>query len=135
MKRQWKKQKKAGKIDENAEVLTLQAFILQMQIVINPMARGQEYGMKAANLLNKAIEIDAGNPRPYFIKGSSLFYTPAMYGGGKENAKPWLAKAAGKYDSFKPATEIDPDWGKEENQKLLDQCNTEKIVSRVKKPS
>ena len=43
--------------------------------------------------LAKAEKINPENPRIYYLKGSSLFYTPEMYGGGKAQAKTQFEKA------------------------------------------
>jgi tetratricopeptide (TPR) repeat protein len=106
----------------NSEIYALKAFVLQMQLQINPMIRGKKYGMMATIELDKAIELDPNNPRPYYLRGTSLFYTPSMFGGGKDKAKPILETAMAKYAAFKPATAISPNWGADRTKKMLDQC-------------
>lgn len=117
---------KADKLDENnSETLTLKAMIIQMQITVNPMQRGQSYGMKASGFLDKAIKSNPENPRPYFMRAQSLLYTPEMYGGGKAKACPIFKKAADKFESFEPESDIHPNWGKEENKKQMESCSEE----------
>ena len=65
---------------------------------------------------------DPANPRPYFLKGQGLVYTPKQFGGGCKTAKPVLETAMGKYSGFKPASDINPDWGKPQVENLLNGC-------------
>ncbi len=106
----------------NSEIYTVKAMINQGRIAVNPMSRGRKYGTIANELGTKAMELDSTNPRPYLLKGSGLFYTPAMFGGGKDKARPVLTKGIMKFDAFKPSSEIAPHWGRERTQKMLDDC-------------
>jgi tetratricopeptide (TPR) repeat protein len=108
---------------ENSEIYTLKGMLLQMQLQVNPMMRGQKYGTLAATNLEKAIKLNPENPRPYYIRGQSLFYTPPMFGGGKDKAKPYLQTAVEKYTTFKPENSIMPTWGVERAKMLLEECN------------
>ena len=49
-------------------------------------------------------------------------YTPEQFGGGCKTAKPVLQTALEKYATFKPASDISPDWGKKLTQGLLEGC-------------
>jgi len=69
------------------------------------------------------MEQDPSNPRPYALKGEGLKYTPEQFGGGCKMAKPVLETALDKYKTFKPESEIAPNWGKDRIQKLFDECN------------
>ncbi len=114
--------KAEAKLKDNAEILTMKAFILQMQVGVDPMARGMKLGMESEQLISKAIELSPGNPRPLLLRGESLFYTPEQFGGGKAKAKIWLEKAIEKYKTFTPESPIHPNWGRQEAEKLLEQC-------------
>ena len=88
-----------------------------------PMTRGQSFAMKATGSLEKAESLNSENPRIYFLKAQNALYTPQMFGGGKVAAKPLFEMAKTKFQNFKPANELSPDWGKEQNEKLLASCN------------
>jgi hypothetical protein len=107
----------------NSEIYTLKAQIASARISVNPMTRGQKYGTESAVLRDKAKELDKTNPRPYYLEGTSYFYTPPMFGGGKDKAKPVFEKAAKMFDDFKPASSIAPNWGKRSTQWFLKQCD------------
>lgn len=116
--------KAEAKSPNNSEILVVKAFILQMQISIDPMARGMKYGMEADRLISKAIELAPGNPRPYMLRGQSQFYTPEQFGGGKVKAKVNIEKAIEKYNTFVPESPIHPNWGKKEAEEMLVKCNS-----------
>src|SRR6185436_18205762 len=52
----------------NSEIAVLQSFVNSMKITVDPMTRGQKYGMQSSMLIQKAIKLDPENPRAYFLK-------------------------------------------------------------------
>jgi len=107
----------------NSEIYAIKAQIATARISVNPMSRGQKYGTEAAELREKAKQLDQSNPRPYYLEGTSLFYTPPMFGGGKDKAKPVLEKALSLYETFKPASSIAPHWGELAAKYFLSECD------------
>ena len=117
--------KKADSISpNNSEIYTLKAQIASARIGVNPMTRGQKYGAESADLREKAKSFDKTNPRPYYLEGTSYFFTPPMFGGGKDKAKPVFEKALQMFETFKPASTIAPNWGKNSTIHFLKQCDT-----------
>jgi len=106
----------------NSEIYALRSQITTARISVSPMTRGQKYGAEAAELRDKAKELDPTNPRPYYMEGTSLFYTPSMFGGGKDKAKPVFEKAAKMFETFKPASSIAPHWGLSATNYFLKKC-------------
>jgi Flp pilus assembly protein TadD len=106
----------------NSEILALKAQIAAARISVNPMIRGQKYGSEAQTLREKAKTLDPTNPRPWFLEGMSLFYTPSAFGGGKDKAKVAYIKALELFAAFKPATSIHPNWGQKTTEYFLKQC-------------
>ncbi len=116
--------KKADSLSpNNSEIYTLKAQIASARISVNPMSRGQKYGTMAGELREKAKSLDKTNPRPYYLEGTAYFYTPPMFGGGKDKAKPSFEKALAMYETFKPACSIAPNWGKRSTMYFLKQCD------------
>ena len=107
----------------NSEIYTVKAMIAQGRIAVSPMKRGKKFGTIANDFGKRAMELDSTNPRPYLLKGTGLFYTPSMFGGGKDKAKPVLEVALTKYGFFKPASEIAPHWGLDRVKKMLAECD------------
>jgi hypothetical protein len=107
---------------DNSEIVALEGYMYQAMIMINPMANGAIYGPKSGMTLQKAMELDPKNPRPHYLLGQNLYFTPEMWGGGMERAKPHLEKAIALYAAAKgvSAGEFAPNWGEEPCQMILD---------------
>lgn len=110
----------------NSEIYTLKGMISQARMQVDPMNRWQKYGADANNNFAKAMQIDTLNPRPEYLIGVGLFYTPPQFGGGPTTAKPVLEKSLVKFEKFVAENEIMPSWGKEEVLDYLKQINESK---------
>jgi hypothetical protein len=97
---------------ENSETYVIRAMIATTHMTVDPQSRYMTYGTEINEDLQKSISLDSTNPRPVLVQAENTFYTPAEFGGGKDVAKPMLNKASVMFDSFKPETEISPNWGK-----------------------
>ena len=104
-----------------SEIYALQSLIYQMRIT--DMSKGFKYTGMSFEALEQAEKLNPINPRVYYLRGTNTFHMPKAFGGGKEKAKPLFEKAAGLYDSYKPATAIEPAWGSEHNKKMLALCD------------
>ncbi len=105
---------------ENSEIYTMKGFIGQARMTIDPMQRWQKYGAAATANLKKAKELDPSNPRPDYLIGQSLLYTPESFGGGKVPAMAVLEQSLAKYKEFKPVNSISPVWGQKQVEAILD---------------
>ena len=105
-----------------SEIFALQGFLYEMRIT--GMTKAMKYSPMATDVLNEAEELNPINPRVYYLQGMNTFHTPKAFGGGKEKAKPMFEKAAGLFESQKPANAIDPNWGAENNKQMIVECNS-----------
>ncbi len=112
---------------KEAEIITLQGYIYQGRIWENPMVKGAEFSPKVQEALQTAIAMNPENPRPYYLMGQQLLYTPDFYGGGAKAALPWFEKAEAKFANYEPASKLLPNWGKGTNDYMLE--NTRKTLS------
>lgn len=106
----------------NDELMVLKAYIAQARLVVDPTNRWQTYGPAAAEAITQTKALNAGNPRPYVLEGSSLMYTPEQFGGGPKAACPVLKQATEKLATFKPASELHPTWGQKSIEPFLSAC-------------
>jgi hypothetical protein len=106
----------------NSEISCIKSMIASCHMMVNPMQRWQEYGAESSSNMAAAMQQDPANPRPYYLKGQGLKYTPEQFGGGCKTALPELQSALDKYTTFKPANELYPNWGKQQVEKLLLEC-------------
>lgn len=110
-------------IEKNSELSTLHYYNEVMKMSVNPAQRF----MQAAPLLEKyyqtAVAQDSANPRIYFMKGETIFHTPASFGGGKAAARPIFQKSVDLFAVQKTDNPFQPHWGKEEAEAMLKQCS------------
>jgi hypothetical protein len=107
----------------NSEISCIKSMIASCHMMVNPMQRYMEYGPESGSNMEKAMQQDPANPRPYYLKGQGLKYTPEQFGGGCKTAKPELQTALDKFATFKPASELHPNWGKQPVEMLMKECN------------
>jgi hypothetical protein len=106
----------------NSEISCIKSMIASCHMMVDPMTRWQEYGQESSSNIEAAMTQDPTNPRPYYLKGQGLKYTPEQFGGGCKTAKPELETAINKFASFKQASELHPNWGRSQVENLLKEC-------------
>ena len=108
---------------QNDETWVLAALITNARISVDGQNRGMQYGGIFNQYLSKAEKINPDNPRIYYLKGTSLFYTPEMYGGGKALAKPLFERAKELFAKEARTSVLKPNWGEKQNLDYLKQCD------------
>ncbi len=106
----------------NSEISAVKSMIASAHMMVNPMQRFMEYGQEAQTFIDAAMQQDPTNPRPEYLKGQGLKYTPEQFGGGCATAKPVLQSSLDKFNKFKPASDIHPNWGMKRVAELISQC-------------
>lgn len=105
---------------QESDIYALQGYIFQGRIWENPMALGAKYSPMSYAELDKASALNENNPRPYYLKGQNILFTPVFYGGGAKNALPLLQKAAEKFESYQAPSTLHPNWGAAANKWMID---------------
>ena len=105
-----------------SELHTLQGMIYQAYMTIDPARNGQIYAPKAHGAFQTAIELNAENPRPYYLQAVSIMYTPEEYGGGKKAALPIFEQALQLFDKDSSDISFYPDWGREDCERNIQAC-------------
>lgn len=114
---------------DESEIYALQGMLYQSFIMADPQTNAPVYSAKANQSFDTSVELNSDNPRPYYLKGMNLMYTPEAYGGGMKAACPLITKADELFSQFERENDLMPDWGKEHNAQLLSQC-TEKLTGK-----
>jgi hypothetical protein len=96
---------------DESELLTLQAYLYQARLGVSPMLRSMKYSRMVTETVTQAKKANPANPRPYLVEANNVYYTPSMFGGGAEVARPLYEAAKAKYAAFKPANALVPNWG------------------------
>jgi hypothetical protein len=107
-----------------SELFVLQSLLYYARMSISPMINGPLYLPKAVNALKDAEKLEPENPRIYYLRGKSAINTPKIFGGGREIAVPLFEKALAMYKIFKRKSTIHPDWGREDSERLYNECKT-----------
>ena len=107
----------------NSEISCIKSMIASVQMMVNPQQRFMQYGPISQKAMTVAMQQDPSNPRPYMLKGQGLKYTPEQFGGGCKKAMVELAIAQEKFGTFKPVSEISPNWGKSYTEMIIKECS------------
>lgn len=86
------------KNSELAEANALLSSVYGMKIGLSPM-RGMLLGSKSNSAAEKGIQLAPDNGFTNYVKGSNLFYTPAMFGGDEAKSIEYLEKAREIYEN------------------------------------
>jgi hypothetical protein len=108
---------------QNDETWVLAALITNARISVDGQNRGMQYGGTFNQYMSKAEKLNPDNPRIYYMKGASIFYTPETYGGGKAKAKPYFEKAKDLFVKETKTSVLKPVWGEKQNLDYLKQCD------------
>ena len=108
---------------DNSEIYVVRKMIATLRMMADPRNRFMTYGPVAQQALETAKKLNAENPRVYLLEGQDKFFTPEQFGGSKTKAKELFEEALKKFETFKPATDIDPNWGRSTVQYFLGQIN------------
>lgn len=83
---------------KSPEANALLSGIYGMQIALSPM-KGMSLGSRTGNLLDKALKNDPNSAFANYQQGSSLYYTPRMWGGDVPKSIDYLTKAKELYET------------------------------------
>lgn len=112
---------------EMSEIYVLQAYLYQAKIFLNKSIPNViSCGSKTNKFLEKAIETNPNNPRAYYQQGMMLYYAPAIFGGSKKKAlvKFTIAKNKYEWELKNQKNQAFPNWGRDENLKMIKKCNS-----------
>ena len=118
--------KKADAISpNNAEIVTLQGFILMGKVSADPASRGQSLSGTVMNNFGKALKIDPENPRAAVLMAQMEFGMAKFFNSGTEKACDLVKKSqvsfAGQNQNALKAS-LMPSWGKFLADKLSKVC-------------
>jgi tetratricopeptide (TPR) repeat protein len=107
---------------DQSEVSAMLGFAHMMRIPIDPASRGMMYAPKAMQAFEKAVALNANNPRALALKAQMEFGTAQFFGSGTEAPCALNAKALELFDKFVPENQLTPVWGKSMAEGLVQKC-------------
>lgn len=111
---------------QQSEIYAITAMLANARLGVDPQKRWQKYGKIFESNLEKAKENNADNPRIYFLKATSVFFTPKMFGGGAKKSLEYFEKADGLFAKEAKDDISKPFWGKEANDEFMKMAKEEK---------
>ena len=115
---------------DESELLTLQAYIHQARLGVSPMMRAMKYSAMVRETVAQAKKLNPDNPRACLVEANNVYYTPSMFGGGADAAKPLYEAAKLKYATApKPTNALLPSWGE---RQLLGRLKTYETPTAAK---
>ncbi len=105
-----------------ADVFALQAMFYTARLVVNPMERGQQYGMLSGQAIGRAMGIDPTNPRARLIKLQNDMGTAQFYGKDVTEFCGQARTLIAGWDNFKPVSPLHPNWGKDQAEGIVKSC-------------
>ncbi len=106
-----------------AEVYVLKSFSIISRLGLEPTTRGQSLYPNYQAALAKAFALDANNPRVRYMQLSSEVGQAQWFGQDTTPFCPKLQDLYDSWDSFEPASDIHPAWGKDQVLQLMQSCN------------
>ncbi len=97
---------------DHSDIYIVKKMIANLRMMPGEMTRYMQYGPEGAAALEMARKLNPENPRVPLLEGQDKFFTPEQFGGSKTEAKKLFEDALKKFESYKPESAIDPNWGK-----------------------
>ncbi len=106
---------------DNSEIFIVKKMIASLRLIGDPQNRYMTYGPAAEQALATAKTLNPANPRVALLQAQDKFFTPEQFGGSKTEAKKLFEESIKQYETFKPESNIHPNWGLKQAQLFLAQ--------------
>ena len=123
--------KMIGMVPDESEVYALKAFMLTARLVVDPMTRGQEYGILSGQAVGKSLGLNQDNPRAKYINISNEMGTAQFFGSDVSKYCVQAKDLLENWDDFKPASPIHPAWGKDLVEGIVESCKPMSVSDTV----
>lgn len=109
-------------VPAESEVFALQASYYTARLVVNPMERGQQFGMLSGQAIGQAMALDPTNPRARLIKLQNDMGTAQFYGKDTRVYCEEALQLLDDWDNFTPQSQLHPHWGKGQLAAIVKTC-------------
>lgn len=109
-------------IEDHSEVVALQGFVYMMRITVDPATRGQQYAGLATQYFDKAVALDAANPRALALLAQMQYGSAQFFHASTDAACATAKSALEKFATFKAGSPLAPQWGRSMAEKLVEAC-------------
>lgn len=113
---------KADELNKNnSEIWCVKKMLASARMMANPMARYQEYGPRSFSCSWNCKKTEPGESKGLHSWRARPFLHLEQFGGDKQEAKKRFETAATKFDTYKPESNIHPNWGLGQTKYFLSQ--------------
>lgn len=102
---------------KNSEEWALLSYLKSYSIQFKGQMKAGAISSRSTSYAEKALELEADNPRALYVLGSNDFYTPEMFGGGKK-AEQYLKKCI-EIITSSTSNPYMPQWGADDAYAML----------------
>jgi uncharacterized protein (DUF2141 family) len=102
-----------------SEIYALKALYYTAKLVIDPMTRGQKYGILTNTAIQKALARDAENPRAKQLALSNKVGTAEFFGKNINEFKPEAEQLLADWDNYEIRGPFYPNWGKDQVEAIV----------------
>ena len=106
-----------------SEIIALEGFAHMIRITVDPPTRGPQYSGLAMQAFGRAAALNPENPRPLALLAQMQFGTAKFFGSPTTEACATLNASIEKFETYKPANPLSPQWGREMSLALKKECN------------
>lgn len=121
--------KMIGLAPNESEVYALKALYYTAKLVIDPMTRGQKYGLLTNTAIQESLARDADNPRAKQLALSNKVGTAEFFGKDISEFKAEAVQILADWDNYEIRGPFHPTWGKNRVSEILAKCSVEKETS------
>jgi hypothetical protein len=107
---------------KEAEVYALQSMFFSARLMVNPMERGQKYGMLSGQAIGTALALEANNPRVKFMKLRNDMGSAQYFGKDPKEFCPQASELLANWDNYKVKSPLYPAWGKNQVAEIVTEC-------------
>lgn len=107
---------------KESEVYAVQSMLYSARLIVNPMERGQKYGMLSGQAVEMALALDANNPRAKFIKLRNEMGSAQFFGKDPKEYCPQASELFATWDNYKVKSPLYPGWGKDQVAEIVKGC-------------
>ncbi len=120
-----------------SEVYALKALYYTAKLVIDPMTRGQKYGILTNTAIQESLARDADNPRAKQLALSNKVGTAEFFGKDISVFKVEAEQLFADWDNYEIKGPFYPTWGKDQVEGLVARCSkaSENETSTATNPS
>jgi hypothetical protein len=107
---------------KESEVYALQSMFYSARLIVNPMERGQKYGMLSGQAVGMALSLEPTNPRAKFIKLRNDMGSAQYFGKDPKEFCPQASELLATWDNYKVKSPLYPAWGKAQVAEIVAGC-------------